>query len=196
MVMNKPLKIGITGGIGSGKTLVAGIFQKLGAPTYNADDRARWLMNNNSKIVKKVIDLFGTEAYINGVLNRTLIAEQVFKNKSLLDQLNAIVHPIVFSDFDEWYNAQTFPYVLKEAALLFESGSYKDLDAIITVDAPLEIRLKRASIRDQKSEEEIKGRIKNQYPNEIKVKAADFVITNDGTTPILPQILQLHQLWM
>ncbi len=194
--MHKPLKIGITGGIGSGKTLVSGIFEKLGAPTYNADDRAKWLMNNNSKIVKKVVDLFGTEAYINGILNRTLIAQQVFKNKSLLEQLNAIVHPVVFSDFDEWYKAQTFPYVLKEAALLFESRSYKDLDAIITVDAPLETRLNRASIRDQKTEAEIKSRIKNQYPNEIKVKAADFVINNDGITPVLPQVLQLHQLWI
>lgn len=194
--MHKPLKIGITGGIGSGKTLVSGVFEKLGAPNYNADDRAKWLMNNNPKIVKKVVDFFGPEAYINGELDRSLIAEQVFKNKFLLEQLNAIVHPVVFSDFDEWYNAQTFPYVLKEAALLFESGSYRDLDAIITVDAPLEIRLKRASIRDQKSEDEIKGRIKNQYPNEIKVKAADFVINNDGITPVLPQVLHLHQLWM
>lgn len=194
--MHKPLKIGITGGIGSGKTLVSGVFQKLGAPTYNADDRAKWLMNNNTKIVIKVIDLFGPEAYINGELNRSLIAKHVFKNTSLLAKLNAVVHPIVFDDFDEWYEAQTYPYVLKEAALLFESGSYRDLDAIITVDAPLEIRLKRASIRDQKSEDEIKGRIKNQYPNEIKVKAADFVINNDGITPVLPQVLKLHQLWM
>lgn len=194
--MHKPLKIGITGGIGSGKTLVSGVFQKLGAPTYNADDRAKWLMNNNTKIVIKVIDLFGPEAYINGELNRSLIAKQVFKNTSLLAKLNAVVHPIVFDDFDEWYETQTYPYVLKEAALLFESGSYRDLDAIITVDAPLEIRLKRASIRDQKSEDEIKGRIKNQYPNEIKVKAADFVINNDGITPVLPQLLKLHQLWM
>jgi len=194
--MHKPLKIGITGGIGSGKTLVSGVFQKLGAPTYNADDRAKWLMNNNTKIIIKVIDLFGPEAYINGELNRSLIAKQVFKNTSLLAKLNAVVHPIVFDDFDEWYEAQTYPYVLKEAALLFESGSYRDLDAIITVDAPLEIRLKRASIRDQKSEDEIKGRIKKQYPNEIKVKAADFVINNDGITPVLPQVLQLHQLWM
>ncbi len=193
--MHKPLKIGITGGIGSGKTLVSGIFEKLGAPTYNADDRAKWLMNNNSKIVKKVVDLFGTEAYINGILNRTLIAQQVFKNKSLLEQLNAIVHPVVFGDFDAWYDLQTFPYVLKEAALLFESGSYKDLDAIITVDAPIETRLKRASKRDNTSEEEIRGRIKNQYPSEIKVAAADFVINNDGDTTILPQVLQLHQLW-
>jgi dephospho-CoA kinase len=193
--MHKPLKIGITGGIGSGKTLVSGVFQKLGAPTYNADDRAKWLMSNNPEIVERVIDLFGPEAYINGELNRSLIAEQVFKNTSLLAQLNAVVHPVVFDDFDEWYDTQTYPYVLKEAALLFESGSYRDLDAIITVDAPLEIRLKRTTIRDQKSEDEIKGRIKNQYPNEIKVKAADFVINNDGITPILPQVLQLHKFW-
>lgn len=194
--MQKPLKIGITGGIGSGKTLVSGVFQKLGAPTYNADDRAKWLMSNNPEIVERVIDLFGPEAYINGELNRSLIAEQVFKNTSLLAQLNAVVHPVVFDDFDEWYDTQTYPYVLKEAALLFESGSYRDLDAIITVDAPLEIRLKRTTIRDQKSEDEIKGRIKKQYPNEIKVKAADFVINNDGITPVLPQVLQLHQLWI
>jgi dephospho-CoA kinase len=194
--MHKPLKIGITGGIGSGKTLVLGVFKKLGTPTYNADERAKWLMSNNPKIIKKVIDLFGTAAYTNSVLNRTLIAEQVFKNKSLLVQLNAIVHPIVFSDFDEWYDTQTFPYVLKEAALLFESGSYKDLDAVITIDAPIEIRLKRASIRDNKSEEEIRERVKNQYPSEIKLAAADFIINNDGLTPIVPQVIQLHQLWL
>jgi dephospho-CoA kinase len=194
--MNKPLKIGITGGIGSGKTLVLSVFEKLGAPTYNADNRAKWMMNNSPKIVNKVFELFGQESYINGELNRTFIAEQVFKNKDLLNQLNVIVHPLVFSDFKEWCDSQNFPYIIKEAALLFESGSYKDMDAIITVDAPLEIRLKRASIRDQKSEEEIKGRIKNQYPNEIKVNAADFVINNDGITPILPQVIQLHNLWI
>ncbi len=194
--MHKPLKIGITGGIGSGKTLVSGIFAKLGVPTYNADDRAKWLMNNNPIIVKKVMDLFGPNTYINQELNRALIADKVFKNKSYLTKLNAIVHPVVFNDFDEWYDAQTFPYVLKEAALLFESRSYRDLDAIVTVDAPLKIRLKRASTRDNKSEAEIRERIKNQYPSEIKVAAADFVINNDGVTPVLPQVLQLHQLWM
>jgi dephospho-CoA kinase len=194
--MHKPLKIGVTGGIGSGKTLVSGIFKKFGTPIYNADDRAKWLISNNPKIVKKVLDLFGPEAYISHELNRTLIAKQVFKNKSLLTKLNAIVHPVVFDDFDAWYDSQNFPYVLKEAALLFESGSYKDLDAIVTIDAPIEIRLKRASIRDNKSEEEIIGRIKNQYPSEIKVARADFVINNDGITPILPQVLMLHKLWL
>ncbi len=193
--MNQPLKIGITGGIGSGKTHVAEVFAKLGAPVYFADERAKWLMNNNSNIIKKVVQLFGVNAYENKQLNRTLIATSVFKSKSLLSKLNSIVHPEVYHDFEVWANAQKTPYVLKEAALLFESGSYKELDAILTIDAPLETRIRRASSRDKQSRKEIESRIKNQLPNEIKVNASDFVINNDGYTPILPQILLLHMLW-
>ncbi len=193
--MNKPLKIGITGGIGSGKTHVAQIFMKMGVPIYFADDRAKWLMSNNLTIVNKVLQLFGPNAYHNDSLNRAYIANKIFKNKLILEKLNSIVHPEVSADFNNWVDSQKAPYVIKEAALLIESGSFKDLDAILTIDAPLEVRIKRAANRDKQSEKEIEKRITNQLPNKIKVNAADFVINNDGYTPLLPQVIQLNKLW-
>jgi dephospho-CoA kinase len=193
--MNKPLKIGITGGIGSGKTHVAQIFMKMGVPIYFADDRAKWLMGNNLIIVKKVLQLFGPNAYDNDALNRAYIANKIFKNKLLLEKLNSIVHPEVSADFNKWVESQKTPYVIKEAALLIESGSFKDLDAILTIDAPLEVRIKRAANRDKQIEKEIEKRITNQLSNKIKVNAADFVINNDGYTPLLPQVIQLNTLW-
>jgi dephospho-CoA kinase len=193
--MNKPLKIGITGGIGSGKTYVAQIFMKMGVPIYFADDRAKWLMNNNVTIVKKVHQLFGPNAYNNDSLNRAYIANKIFKNKILLEKLNSIVHPAISIDFNLWLDSQKTPYVIKEAALLIESGSYIDLDAILTIDAPLEVRIKRAAYRDKQSKKEIEKRITNQLANSTKVKVADFVINNDGYTPLLPQVIQLNTLW-
>jgi dephospho-CoA kinase len=193
--MNKPLKIGITGGIGSGKTHVAQIFMKMGVPIYFADERAKWLMSTNLIIIKKTVQLFGPNAYQNDSLNRAYIANKIFKNKLLLEKLNAIVHPEVSADFKKWVDSQKAPYVLKEAALLIESGSFKDLDAILTIDAPIDVRIKRAAYRDRQTEKEIERRIKNQLPNNIKVNAADFVINNDGYTPLLPQVIQLNTLW-
>jgi dephospho-CoA kinase len=193
--MNKPLKIGITGGIGSGKTYVAQIFMKMGVPIYFADDRAKWLMNNNLTIIKKVHQLFGPNAYKNDSLNRAYIANKIFKNKFLLEKLNSIVHPAISVDFNLWVDSQKAPYFIKEAALLIESGSYKDLDAILTIDAPLEVRIKRAAYRDNQSKKEIEKRITNQLANSTKVKMADFVINNDGYTPLLPQVIQLNTLW-
>ncbi|MBP9689803.1 MAG: dephospho-CoA kinase [Bacteroidia bacterium] len=193
--MKKTLEIGITGGIGSGKTHVTKVFLALGVPIYYADDRAKWLMNNNRKIISGVKELFGKKAYTKLGLDRAYLSNKIFKDNELLTALNQVVHPAVFSDYKNWVNDQQRPYILKEAALLFESSSYKKLDAIITVDAPLETRIKRAMKRDNKLKAEIESRIKNQLSNSIKVKAADFVIINDGDTPLLPQILLLHQLW-
>lgn len=192
--MKRPLKIGITGGIGSGKTTVTDVFKHLGIPVYLADDRAKWLMNNDQKLVKKITTLFGKQAYQGGALNRKHIAQQVFQNKALITQLNTITHPAVFRDFDLWVSKQQSPYVIKEAALLFESGSYLDLDAIITVDAPLDLRIDRTIKRDQVTEKDVMARIKNQMPDEVKRNAADYLIINDGATPLLPQILLLHQI--
>jgi dephospho-CoA kinase len=192
--MKRPLKIGITGGIGSGKTTVTDVFKHLGIPVYLADDRAKWLMNNDQKLVKKITTLFGKQAYQGGALNRKYIAQQVFQNKALITQLNTITHPAVFRDFDLWVRKQQSPYVIKEAALLFESGSYLDLDAIITVDAPLDLRIDRTIKRDQVTEKDVMARIKNQMPDEVKRNAADYLIINDGATPLLPQILLLHQI--
>ncbi len=193
--MKKPLEIGITGGIGSGKTYVSKVFSAMGIPIYYADDRAKWLMNNNPAIISGVKKLFGKNAYIKSVLDRTYLSDKIFKDNELLIALNNVVHPAVYDDYNNWISAQRTPYILKEAALLFESNSYKKLDAIITVDAPLETRILRAMNRDNKLKADIESRIKSQLSNEIKVNAADFVIINDGNTPLLPQILQLHQLW-
>jgi dephospho-CoA kinase len=128
-------------------------------------------------------------------LNRAYIANKIFKNKFLLEKLNSIVHPAISIDFNLWLDSQKTPYVIKEAALLIESGSYIDLDAILTIDAPLEVRIKRAAYRDKQSKKEIEKRITNQLANSTKVKVADFVINNDGYTPLLPQVIQLNTLW-
>ncbi len=193
--MGRPLKIGITGGIGSGKTTVTEVFKHIGIPIYLADDRAKWLMNNDATLIQKITKLFGQQAYQDGVLNRKHLAQMVFSNKTLITKLNHITHPAVFRDFDKWVREQRAPYVIKEAALLFESGSYLDLDAIVTVDAPIELRVRRTVRRDQITEEDVMARIKNQLPDEVKRNAADYLIINDGGTPLLPQILYLDHIW-
>lgn len=193
--MKTPLKIGITGGIGSGKSTVSQLFEKLKVPVYYSDDRAKWLMNNDRKIINKVNELFSPMAYINGELNRPHISAMAFSDKSLITKLNRIVHPAVFADFDKWVKAQKTPYILKEAALLFESGSYLTLDAMIVVDAPLETRIERVMKRDAVSREAVLKRIANQLPDEVRNNAADFMISNNGD-PLLPQVLLLHHLWI
>lgn len=193
--MAHPLKIGITGGIGSGKTTITKLFEHLGVPIYLADERAKWLMHNNFSIINKVNELFSPMAYINGELNRPHIAAMAFSNKKLIKQLNEIVHPAVANDFNEWVSAQTTPYIIKEAALLFESGSYLELDAIVTVAAPLEVRVKRTMQRDNIGKEAVMKRIKNQLPDEVKSSAADYIINNNGNIPLLPQVLELDAIW-
>lgn len=193
--MKNPLKIGITGGIGSGKTTVTQLFTRLGIPVYASDDRAKWLMNNDAGIVRRVKQLFGEASYTSGGLNRAHISAMAFGNKELITELNHTVHPAVFADFDRWVKKQhASPYILKEAALLFESGSYLTLDAMIVVDAPLELRISRVMKRDSAKREAVLARIGNQMPDDVRTNAADFVVTNDGD-PLLPQVLQLHHLW-
>jgi dephospho-CoA kinase len=194
--MNTPLKIGVTGGIGSGKSLICGLFHKLGAPIYQADDRAKWLMHNNQKIKRAVIRLFGEEAYLNNELNRPHISAIAFSNIDLLQQLNKVVHPQVSKDFFTWSAAQQFPYIIKEAALLFESGTYMELDAIVTINAPKSERIRRTVLRDKSTKDAVIKRINSQMPDEIKIANADFCIDNDGLTPLLPQVMHLHKLWI
>jgi len=193
---NKVLRVGITGGIGSGKTVVAKIFEVLGIPVYNADERARWIQENNQDVIKDTKALFGEDAYLNGKLNRTFISNQVFKDKEKLAQLNQIVHPKVGEDFERWAKERaSYPYVLKEAALFFEAGSHKDMDLMITVVSPLDIRIKRIVKRDpQRTEEDIRSIISKQLPEEEKVKLSDFVIYNDEEHPLIPQVLNLDQM--
>lgn len=190
-----PLKVGVTGGIGSGKTTVCKIFEFLGIPVYYADDRAKALMSEDSKVIKAIRSLFGPEAYQrNGNLNRNYIAAIVFEDKEKLAALNSIVHPAVFADGEEWNKLQSnTPYTIKEAALLFESGGYKTLDKVITVTAPKEVRIKRVMSRDGLSRSAVLSRIKNQMPDEEKKRLADFIIYNGGNHSLIQQVWQIHQ---
>jgi len=188
------LKVGITGGIGSGKTTVCRIFEVLGIPVYYADDRAKAIMVENTAVVEQIKNLFGSEAYLpDGSLNRAHIAEVAFNDQEKLNQLNGIVHPAVFADGDAWHKQQTdVPYTLKEAALLFESGGYKLMDKMITVVAPEELRIQRVVQRDGSSKEQVQKRIAKQMLDEEKIKPADYVIHNDGTHLLTKQVLEIH----
>ncbi len=193
--LNKPLQIGITGGIGAGKSLIARIFQTLGVPVYDADSRAKWLMTHDKNLIAEIKDQFGEEAYLaDGLLNRTYLSEKVFNNEARLKQLNALVHPKVGKDFERWAGRQTAPYVLKEAALLIEAGSYKTLDYLITVNAPEKVRLSRVLLRDtHRSEEDVEAIMKKQLSDNERAEKADFVIVNDGSSLVVPKVLQLHE---
>jgi dephospho-CoA kinase len=187
--------LGITGGIGSGKTTVCKIFETLGIPIYYADDRAKFLMSHDPNLIMGIIELFGQEAYLEPqVLNRAHIAQVAFNDKDKLTQLNALVHPAVARDGLEWQAAQyDVPYTLKEAALLYESGSYRSLDKIIVVTAPLELRIERVMARDGAKREEVEARIAKQMPESEKVNMADFVIYNDGEQALIPQVMSIHR---
>ncbi len=186
------LKVGITGNIGSGKSTVARIFSQLGIPIYNADSRAKAVMLKPA-LVAAIKQLLGSESYSeNGELNRAFISQKVFNNSALLTQLNALVHPAVFLDFDEWILDQTAPYILKEAALLIESNSYKNLDLLIVVLADYSIRLERSMKRDGADEASILARMNAQMPQEDKAKLARFVINNNDDL-LIPQVLKIHQ---
>ncbi len=186
-------KAGITGGIGSGKTIVANLFRLLGVPVYNADTSAKKLMQEDPEIRKQIIDLFGNEAYENDQLNTFHLSATVFANPEKLEQLNKIVHPATIKDANDWFVKQKAPYILKEAALLFESGSVKDLDFIIGVSAPSALRIKRVMDRNKISAEEVKKRMRNQIDETIKMRLCDDVIQNDDLHLVLPQVLSIHQ---
>jgi dephospho-CoA kinase len=191
------LRIGITGGIGSGKSIASRLFQALGVPTYDADSRARWLMENGVELRQQLSAAFGPDTYdAAGRLNRPALASTVFNNPALLVQLNGLVHPHVGTDFETWAMAQEaagHAYVLKEAALLFEAGSYKQLDRIITVFAPLAVRQARVLRRDShRSTADVQAIMAKQLSEEEKMQRADYVLTNDDQQPLLPQVLALH----
>ncbi|NBL64274.1 dephospho-CoA kinase [Flavobacterium sp. NST-5] len=170
--------IGLTGGIGSGKSTVAKHYASLGIPVYIADDEARELMNK-TKIIGKIIDIFGKEIISDGKINRKKLSEIVFQQPPLLEKLNSIIHPEVNLHFKNWVKKhQDFPFVIKEAAILFESGSYKDCDKIIMITAPKNIRIARVMNRDKVSQEAVLRRMKQQWPEEKKIEMSDFVIQN------------------
>ncbi len=178
--MNK-LIVGITGGIGSGKTTVANIFSKYDVPIYNSDNRAKFLMNTDMNLVNDIKLLLGAEAYKDGQLNKSWVGSEIFNDKKKLSQLNAIVHPVVNDDFLDWVDVQDYPYVLKEAAILIESGAYKKCDKIIVVTSVLENRIQRLLKRDNLTKEEVLIRIQNQISEEQRLKFSNYVIVNDSS---------------
>ena len=194
--MKRPLQIGITGGIGSGKSLVCRIFQCLGAPTYDADAKAKDLMVTDLHLVTQIQKEFGPQAYFsNGQINRNYLSKAAFGNPDQLERLNRLIHPLVLEDYNRW--ADTFPdkpYVIKEAALIFEAGHTAGLNAVIVVSAPEALRIRRVMQRDtHRTEKDIRNIINSQIPEEEKLKHADFVIVNDETKLVIPQVLKLHE---
>jgi dephospho-CoA kinase len=187
------LKIGITGGIGSGKSTVAKIFEVLGIPVYYADDAAKRIMNEDEELKLQLQKTFGEEAYINSNLNRKYIADIVFADPGKLAQLNAMVHPATLKDSEQWMNKQSTPYAIKEAALIFESGAQEQLDYVIGVSTPAPLSIQRTMLRDGVSREEVLARMNKQIDETIKMRLCDFVIKNDEQELLIPRVLQLHQ---
>jgi dephospho-CoA kinase len=186
-------KLGLTGGIGSGKTLVCQIFEKLGIPVYYADQAARLLMNEDAGLKSKIIQMFGNQAYAGGELNRPYLADSVFGDNEKLSGLNSLVHPLVREDFLKWVMRQKgVPYVIEEAAILFESGASLEMDKSVLVYAPEEIRITRVMKRDGVSREDVLRRMGHQMKEEEHLKMADHVLNNDGTLMLLPQVIELH----
>jgi len=187
------LKVGLTGGMGSGKSTVAQIFEVMGVPVYYADAEAKKIMSSHPKLIQEIKKLFGQDAYTNGQLNRSLIAEKVFKQKDLLNQLNALVHPYTIVHAKEWMNQQTAPYAIKEAALIFESGIQGEFDVIIGVSAPHALRVQRTMKRDGIGYDQVMDRLQHQIDEEIKLRLCDEIIINDEQKMLVPQVLALHE---
>lgn len=187
------LRAGITGGMGSGKSTVASIFATLGIPVYQADDAAKRLMNEDPVLQETLRKHFGEDVYTNGQLNRSFLAATVFNDNKKLALLNSIVHPATIADGEKWMQQQVAPYAIKEAAIIFESGSQRYLDYIIGVSAPVTLRIHRSMKRDQLSKEEVTARLNRQMDDAIKMKLCDAVIINDEQQALLPQVMKIHQ---
>lgn len=187
------IRVGLTGGIGSGKSTVARVFEVLGIPVYYADEATRQLMNTDEALKKEIIKNFGEESYSEGQLNRPYIASIVFNNKEKLELLNALTHPATIRHANKWMQQQTAPYVIKEAALIFESGSAENLDYVIGVSAPKITRIQRVMERDHISSDEVQKRMDRQIDEEMKMKLCDFVLVNNDTELLTPQVLALHE---
>ena len=186
------LRIGITGGIGSGKSTVAKVFEVLGIPVYYADEAARRVMNEDEEVRKQIIQHFGASAYKNNQLDRAYIGGQVFNNKQKLELMNSLVHPATIRDSENWMSRQTTPYAIKEAAIIFESGTQDQYDYIIGVTAPVSLRILRAMKRDGLTRDQVLARMEKQINDIIKMRLCDFVIYNDEQQAIIPQVIKLH----
>jgi len=188
------VRVGITGGIGSGKTTVAGIFKSLGIPVFHSDDEAKKCYSTHPELRQRIVELIGSDAYdTDGKPNFTFIAKRIFTDAALLSQVNALIHPLVAQRFEAWCREnQNAAYVLKEAAILVETGAYKLLDALIVVSAPEDLRIERVMQRSGRGRDEVEARIRQQGSAEETIKQADFCIDNDGRKALIPQVLSIH----
>ena len=188
------LKVGITGGIGSGKSTICKVFKQLGIAVYDADARGKAVLEENEDVKEKVVEAFGIGAYNeNGSVNRLFLAEQVFSKPDALEKLNGLVHPAVRVDFESWIDEQTGAYVIKEAAIIIESGAYKEVDEIIVVNANEESRIKRVMNRDQVEESKVRERMNAQLSDAERTSYASHTIDNNDDQLVIPQILQIHE---
>lgn len=188
-------KVGITGGIGTGKSIICAVFSVFGIPIYDADTRAKWLTENDPLIKKALTTNFGSEVFQGNTLNRTYLAAVAFADEAKTQQLNAIIHPVVASDFSEWIRKQMdAPYVVKEAALFFETGNAKEMDTMIVVSTPMALRMERVLKRDKhRTEKQLQDIISRQLPEDKKIALADHVLYNDEHHLLVPQVLALHE---
>lgn len=187
-------KIGLTGNIGSGKTTIASVFELLGIAVFNADREAKRLMHENKDLKTQLLSTFGDDLYIDGHLNRQFLAQLAFTDDNVLKRLNTLVHPIVQIAFEEWCDKQVGPYIIKEAAILFESNSYQSMDSIICVSCPESIRINRLLTRDNTTEQQIKDRMNKQWDEKKKINLSNHHIINDDKTLVIPQVLAIHDL--
>ena len=190
---NINFRIGVTGGIGSGKTSVCRVFNVLGIPVFSADQAASEIMNTNSEIIRSINSLSGTDMYPGGSLDREKLASLIFNDKTLLKKINSLVHPVIFDQFKAWADKQTTQYVVIEAAILFESGFSNLVDKVVTVVAPLDERVERVIKRNKLSRDQVMERVRNQMDDESRLKLSDYVISNSENEMIVPAILEIHQ---
>ncbi|MCX6325965.1 MAG: dephospho-CoA kinase [Bacteroidia bacterium] len=187
------MKLGVTGGIGSGKTSVCKVFNVLGIPVFSADPEARKIMENDKGIIRRLNSIAGRDLYINGSLDRVELAALIFNDNTLLEKVNSLVHPVVFDHFKRWELEQSAPYVIMEAAILFESGASKLVDKIATVVAPIEERVERVTHGNSLSREQVFERMRNQMDDDSRIKLSDYVIHNSEKDMIIPAILRIHE---
>jgi dephospho-CoA kinase len=189
------IEVGITGGIGSGKSIVCEVFRSLGVPIYDADSRAKFLMENDEALISSIKDAFSLDAYLDtGKINRAFLAKSAFASEENTQKINSIVHPVVAGDYSNWVLEQNSPYVIKEAALLIESGSYQQLDKLIVVTAPVDLRIKRVKSRDPfRDEAEIAAIIDKQLSDQERKDKADFILKNDESELLIIQVLKLDE---
>jgi len=187
------MKLGITGGIGSGKTSVCRVFGVLGIPVFSADPEAQIIMNNDRSVMNGINDIAGRNLYPGDKLNKEELASLIFNDPELLKRVNSLVHPVVFDHFREWSGIQNTPYVIMEAAILFESGASNLVDRVATVVAPVEERISRVILRNKLTREQVVDRIKNQMTDEERIRLSDYVINNSENEMIIPVILGIHE---